>query len=103
MIQGLYLITPQGSDEQILHVVREGLRGGVRVVQYREKERSADAKVSLARQLLQLCKKAGANFLVNDSAELAVACFADGVHLGQDDGSVHDARKMLGENKLIGV
>ncbi|MDG5469760.1 bifunctional hydroxymethylpyrimidine kinase/phosphomethylpyrimidine kinase [Deltaproteobacteria bacterium IMCC39524] len=103
MIQGLYLITPQGSDEQILHVVREGLRGGVRVVQYRDKERSADAKVMLARQLVQLCKEAGATFLVNDSAELAVACFADGVHLGQDDGSVHDARKLLGENKVIGV
>ena len=103
MIQGLYLITPQGSDEQILHVVREGLRGGVQVVQYRDKERSDDAKVSLARQLVQLCEEAGATFLVNDSAELAVACFADGVHLGQDDGSVHDARKLLGENKLIGV
>ena len=103
MIQGLYLITPQGSDEQILHVVREGLRGGVQVVQYRDKERSDDAKITLARQLVQLCKEAGATFLVNDSTELAVACFADGVHLGQDDGSVHDARKLLGENKLIGV
>src|SRR5210317_2037556 len=67
MIQGLYLITPQGSDEQILHVAREGLRGGVSVVQYRDKERSADAKVSLARQLVQLIKEAGATFLVNDS------------------------------------
>ncbi len=103
MIQGLYLITPQGSDEQILHIVREGLLGGVRVVQYRDKERSEEAKVTLARQLVQLCKEAGATFLVNDSAELAAACFADGVHLGQDDGSVHDARKLLGGNKLIGV
>jgi hydroxymethylpyrimidine kinase/phosphomethylpyrimidine kinase/thiamine-phosphate diphosphorylase len=103
MIQGLYLITPQGSDEQILQVVREGLSGGVQVVQYRDKERSDNAKVSLARQLVQLCKEAGATFLVNDSAELAVACFADGVHLGQDDGSVHDARRLLGENKLIGI
>lgn len=103
MIQGLYLITPQGSDEHILHVVREGLRGGVQVVQYRDKERSEDAKVSLARQLVQLCKEAGATFLINDSAELAVACFADGVHLGQEDGSVHDARKILGQDKLIGV
>jgi hydroxymethylpyrimidine kinase/phosphomethylpyrimidine kinase/thiamine-phosphate diphosphorylase len=103
MIQGLYLITPQGSDEHILHVAREGLRGGVCVVQYRDKERSDDAKVALARQLLKLCKEAGATFLVNDSPELAVACFADGVHLGQQDTSIHDARKLLGENKLIGV
>ena len=103
MINGLYLITPQGSDEQILHVVREGLRGGVRVVQYRDKQRSSEAKVNLAHQLVKLCKEAGVTFLVNDSPELTVACFADGVHLGQDDGSVHDVRKLLGPDKLIGV
>ena len=103
MIQGLYLITPHGSDEHILNIVREGLRGGVRIVQYRDKERSKDAQVNLARQLVQLCKEAGGTFLVNDDAELAVASFADGVHLGQDDGSVHDARRLLGPHKLIGV
>lgn len=103
MIQGLYLITPQGSDEQILTLVRAGLRGGARVVQYRDKERSRDAQVNLARQLVQLCGEAGAIFLVNDSPELAVASFADGVHLGQGDGSVHDARRQLGPGKLIGV
>ena len=103
MIQGLYLITPQGSDDQVLSIVREGLRGGVKVVQYRDKERSPEGQVSLARQLVQLCKEAGVTFLVNDSPELAVECFADGVHLGQEDGSVNDARRLLGPNKLIGV
>ncbi len=103
MIQGLYLITPEGPEEYILNTVREGLRGGAQVVQYRDKQRSEDDQVNLARQLVQLCKEAGATFLVNDSPELALACFADGVHLGQDDGSVHDARKILGPDKLIGV
>ena len=103
MIQGLYLITPQGSDAHILSVVREGLLGGVQVVQYRDKERSHEAQVNLARQLVQLCKEAGVTFLVNDSPDLAVESFADGVHLGQGDGSVHDARRLLGPNKLIGV
>lgn len=103
MVKGLYLITPHGSDEQILGVVRAGLRGGVRVVQFRDKERSAEAKVNLARQLTQVCQAFGATFLVNDSPELAVACSADGVHLGQQDGTVHDARRLLGEDKLIGV
>ena len=103
MIQGLYLITPQGSDDQVLSIVREGLRGGVKVVQYRDKERSPEGQVSLARQLVQLCKEAGVTFLVNDSPELAVECFADGVHLGQEDGSVNDARRLLGPNKLVGV
>jgi hydroxymethylpyrimidine kinase/phosphomethylpyrimidine kinase/thiamine-phosphate diphosphorylase len=103
MIKGLYLITPQGSDEKVLSIVREGLRGGVRVVQYRDKERSPEAQVQLACQLAELCKAAGATFLVNDSPELAAQCFADGVHLGQHDGSVHDARRLLGPYKLIGV
>ena len=103
MIQGLYLITPQGSDEQILSLVRAGLRGGARVVQYRDKERSRDDQINLARQLVQLCSEAGVTFLVNDSPEIAVASFADGVHLGQGDGSVHDARRLLGPDKLIGV
>ena len=86
MIQGLYLITPQGSDEQVLHIVGEGLRGGVRVVQYRDKQRSPEQQLTLARQLAQLCKKAGVIFLVNDNPELALESDADGVHLGQDDG-----------------
>lgn len=103
MIQGLYLITPQGSDEHVIKIVRDGLRGGTQIVQYRDKERSAEAQINLARQLVQLCKEAGATFLVNDSAELAVASFADGVHLGQGDGSVIEARRLLGPDKLIGV
>ncbi len=103
MIQGLYLITPKGSEEHILATVREGLRGGVQVVQYRDKERSIESQISLARQLVQICKEAGATFLVNDNPELAIESFADGVHLGQDDISVHDARKMLGPDKIIGI
>jgi hydroxymethylpyrimidine kinase/phosphomethylpyrimidine kinase/thiamine-phosphate diphosphorylase len=103
MIQGLYLITPQGSDTHILSTVSDGLRGGARVVQYRDKQRSPDARVDLAQQLARLCQEAGVTFLVNDDPELALACFADGVHLGQEDGSVHDARRLLGADKLIGV
>ena len=103
MIQGLYLITPQGSEEHILKTVGDGLRGGARIVQYRDKQRSPDGQVNLARQLVKLCKEAGATFLINDSPDLALACFADGVHLGQADGSVNDARKLLGPGKLIGV
>jgi len=103
MIQGLYLITPQGSEEHILQIVRDGLRGGVRVVQYRDKERSVEQQGGLARQLGQLCRDAGATFLVNDNPQLALDSAADGVHLGQGDGSVHEARKLLGPDKLIGI
>ncbi len=103
MITGLYLITPQGSDEKVLQTVREGLHGGVRVVQYRDKQRSPDAQLHLARQLRQLCVEADVTFLINDSPELAFACSAHGVHLGQGDSSVHEARRLLGPDKLIGV
>ena len=103
MIQGLYLITPRGSEQEIVDLVRAGLRGGVRVVQYRDKERAPQEQANLARQLKQLCTTSGATFLVNDSAELAAACHADGVHLGQGDGSVHEARRLLGADKLVGV
>ena len=103
MLQGLYLITPQGSDTHILSTVSDGLLGGARVVQYRDKQRSPDAQLDLAHQLVRLCKTTDAAFLVNDDPELALACCADGVHLGQEDGSVHDARRLLGTDKLIGV
>ena len=103
MIQGLYLITPQGSDTSILNTVSDGLRGGARVVQYRDKERSPDDRVNLAHRLMQLCEDAGATFLINDDPLLAIACGAHGVHLGQQDSSVHDARRLLGADKLIGV
>lgn len=103
MIQGLYLITPQGSEEHILRTVSDGLRGGARMVQYRDKQRSPDAQINLAHQIVLMCQEAGAVLLVNDDPELALACYAHGVHLGQKDVSVHDARRLLGADKLIGV
>lgn len=103
MIEGLYLITPQGSDEQILSITRSALQGGAKTVQYRDKQRSRDAQINLARQLVQLCQEKGATFLVNDSPEVAAASFADGVHLGQGDVAVQDARRIIGPNKLIGM
>ena len=103
MIQGLYLITPQGTADHVLNTVSAALRGGARVVQYRDKEQPREAQVELARQLGRLCRDAGATFLVNDSAALARDCAADGVHLGQGDGSISAARTILGPEKLIGV
>jgi hydroxymethylpyrimidine kinase/phosphomethylpyrimidine kinase/thiamine-phosphate diphosphorylase len=103
MIRGLYLITPQGTDEQILSVTRSALLGGAQVVQYRDKERSQEAQISLARQLVQLCQEMGATFLINDSPEIAEASFADGVHLGQGDIAIQEARKIVGPDKLIGI
>ena len=103
MIKGLYFITPSGPDATVVKTVRAALRGGARVVQYRDKERPYHLQVELGRQLGQLCRDTGAAFLANDSPELARDCAADGVHLGQGDGSIAAARTILGTGKLIGV
>lgn len=103
MINDLYLITPQGTDRHILSITRSALLGGAKVVQYRDKERSKEAQINLARQLVQLCKEMDATFLINDSPEIAEASFADGVHLGQGDMTTQEARKILGPKKLIGI
>ena len=102
-MQGLYLITPNGSEEFILETVRLGLKGGARVVQYRDKERTLEQQQSLASRLKALCTDANALFLVNDNPELARTALADGVHLGQKDTSVSQAREHLGRDTLIGV
>ncbi|NJC88778.1 MAG: bifunctional hydroxymethylpyrimidine kinase/phosphomethylpyrimidine kinase [Desulfuromonas sp.] len=103
MIKGLYFITPAGSETQVMASTQAALRGGARVVQYRDKERPYAAQIALGRQLLQLCRNTNTTFLVNDDPSLARDCGADGVHLGQGDGSVATARTILGTGKLIGV
>jgi len=103
MVTGLYFITPQGSEERILSLAQAALQGGAQVVQYRDKERSRDGQIDLARQLAKLCKAAGACFLINDHPDVAVASDADGVHLGQQDQGIQEARALLGPNRLIGV
>jgi thiamine-phosphate pyrophosphorylase len=78
------------------------LRAGVRWIQYREKEKSRKHIYEEARRLRQLTSGYGASFIVNDHADIALAVDADGVHLGQDDLPLREARKILGE-KIIGI
>ena len=103
MISGLYLITDDAPKERLFERVAAALRGGVRLVQYRDKRRSTAEQTRIVRELLALCREHGALLLVNDSAEIAKATGADGVHIGQGDGSVEEARALLGPGKLIGV
>jgi thiamine-phosphate pyrophosphorylase len=84
-------------------IVGAALRGGVDIVQLRDKE-AADAEiVDVGSRLGALCRAAGALFLVNDRPDLAVACDADGVHVGQDDVAVEEARRRVGPDRLIGL
>jgi len=103
-LRGLYAITPDGIDrDDLLTRVHAALRGGVRVVQYRDKQRDAVQQAEIADALGALCRRYGACFMVNDDLALALAVDADGVHLGADDGDLATARQALGPGKLLGV
>lgn len=103
MIKGLYLITDHNRDNHLIERVRGAVRGGVRVVQYRDKESSHLEQKRLANELAELCHDNGICFIINDSVELALECNADGVHLGQQDMTLAEARALLGPDKIIGI
>ncbi len=84
-------------------ILREFLACGVKLVQLRAKELSSGEFFTLAKEARQLTREAGATFIVNDRADIALACNADGVHLGQDDLPLAAARKVLGPDKVIGI
>ncbi len=83
-------------------VTVELLEGGVDVLQLRAKGHDPAAVLECARQLLPLCRAAAVPFIVNDFPQVAAACAADGLHLGQDDGSLADARAIVGPHSLVG-
>jgi thiamine-phosphate pyrophosphorylase len=84
-------------------VLQDALRAGVRVVQIREKHMTARDLIEHARRVRQITRDAGALLIINDRPDLAVLCDADGVHVGQDELTVHDARRIVGPERLIGV
>jgi len=101
----LYLVTDAGLSRGRTHleVVEAAIKGGVTVVQYREKNASTRRMIEEARELCLLCRAAGVPFIVNDRLDVALAVDADGVHVGQDDMPASLARRLLGENKILGV
>ena len=102
-IQGLYAVTPDSDHpEVLLSQVAAVLAGGARVLQYRDKINGNDVRLRVARQLRELCDASGATFIINDDVPLALACNADGVHVGKDDLALEQARDAL-PGKIIGV
>lgn len=90
------------SVEQAARVSRELLEGGVEILQLRAKGYDPQDLFALACELKALCTEFAVPFVVNDHLELARKCEADGLHLGQDDGAIGEARALLGEGILIG-
>jgi thiamine-phosphate pyrophosphorylase len=100
----LYAITPDENDTtELLRKVKLVLQGGARILQYRNKLADSELRVVQATALRKLTKGFDATFIVNDDVQLAYQVAADGVHLGSDDGGVTEARKRLGNDKIIGV
>ncbi len=103
-INGLYAIMPDSTDTANLLAMTEQVLGGdATVVQYRNKIADAALREEQAYLLAQLCRKYQVLFIINDHVDLAIAVNADGVHLGQDDCCISDARKKLGGGKIIGI
>lgn len=103
-ICGLYAITPDSTDtSSLLTMTEQVLVGGATMVQYRNKIADVVLRQEQAYLLAQLCRKYQVMFIINDHVDVAMEVDANGVHLGQDDGSIRDARKKLGDEKIIGV
>ena len=100
-ISGVYLVTDQG--ERLPERVREAIAGGVSVVQFRHKGSDPGERLAIGSELRLVCRHAGVPFIVNDDLELARELDADGLHLGQEDGSPAEARRILGPQTIIGV
>lgn len=101
---GVYAITPETADtERLLAQVEAALAGGVAAVQYRDKSGDVARRHEQASELAALCRRFGAPLIVNDDLRLADLADADGVHLGRDDGSIREARIILGRGKFIGA
>ena len=101
----IYLVTDEGclQGRALLDCVREALDGGVTLVQYRAKTASSAEMYAEALQLKALCDSFKVPLIINDRLDIAMAVGAAGVHLGQDDFPCAAARKLLGEDYIIGV
>ena len=101
----LYAVTDRAwTGEQTLYrQVEQALKGGVTCVQLREKELDEEAFLAEAKEIGALCRTYGVPFIVNDSVEIALACGADGVHVGQSDMDARQVRALVGGQLMIGV
>lgn len=101
----LYAVTDRAwvGARTLYQQVEEALRGGVTCVQLREKDMSSEEFLREAKEIHALCRRYGVPFIVNDNVEVAVACGAEGVHVGQEDMAAGDVRRRVGEGMMLGV
>lgn len=104
-LRGLYAVTDSSltADGKLLTAVESAIRGGARLLQYRDKSPDQPRRETEARALLQLCHNHNVMLVINDDVALAASIGADGVHLGKEDAALHEARVTLGPRSIIGV
>ncbi len=104
LVRGLYVIIDPlvtgGRDP--LEVAQAAVRGGARMLQLRDKDRDKGESLPLASALQQLCQESGASLIINDHADVAVIVGSAGLHVGQTDLPVAEARKVLAHNQVVG-
>lgn len=101
----LYAITEGKwlNDDRKYEKIESALKGGITMLQMREKELSEDVFITEAKKVKKLCDKYGVPLIINDNVNVALKSGADGVHLGQKDMKVSEARAILGDSAIIGA
>ncbi|MFZ5572280.1 MAG: thiamine phosphate synthase [Thermodesulfobacteriota bacterium] len=101
----LYCITSEehSSGRDNIQVTESLLSAGIRLIQYREKEKTMGEKYRQCQRIRELTRRVGAFLIVNDHADLALAVAADGVHIGQEDLPIEAVRQVVGDRMIIGV
>jgi thiamine-phosphate pyrophosphorylase len=101
----LYLITDYEmvKERDFYRCIEEALKGGVTILQHREKNVSGREFLGRALKLRELTRKYGVKLIINDRVDIALLCDADGVHVGQSDIDAINVRKLIGDDKILGV
>lgn len=104
-LRGLYAITDarETTPETIARTVEQALRGGAAIIQFRDKSCDHPRRLRTAQALRELTHQHHALLIINDDAALAATCNADGVHIGQHDTELREARAQLGPQAIIGI
>jgi thiamine-phosphate pyrophosphorylase len=101
----LYAVTDRMwlGDKSLINQVEECIKGGVTFVQIREKTIAFEEYVTLAKEIKKVTDKYHVPYVINDDVEVAIACGADGVHVGQQDMEASDVREKIGKDRILGV
>jgi thiamine-phosphate pyrophosphorylase len=104
-MRGVYLVTDRGlcHNRPLPEIVLQAVQGGAAYVQLREKDLPTRTFVEEARAIKKILEPYRVPLIINDRVDVALACGADGVHIGQEDMPYSTARKLMGENAIIGL